>query len=82
MRYEKDLDLVEYQVHNNMKFFETMVHDKRLLKKKRKTKKSTDDILAKRGLRNFMKTVIAYSTLSYKMCSSYWESYMSFWNLK
>lgn len=80
--YQSDLDLVENQIHLTMQFYESMICDKRLLKKKIRTKPRTNDILAKNNFRNVMKSVFTVSTLSYKMMTSYWESYMSFWNLR
>ena len=80
--YQKDLDLVEHQVHLRMIFFENMICDKRLLKKKHKIKKQTGDILSRKNIRTILKNVFTYSSLSYKMMTSYWEAYMSFWHIR
>lgn len=78
--YAEDLDRCEKQILLAMSFYETMICDKRLLQKRIRIRKQTDDILAKNRVRTTFKNMFAYSTLSYRMMLSYWESYMSFWN--
>lgn len=80
--YQEDLDLCERQIQLTITFYESMIFDKRLLEKKIRIRKPTDDILAKNRVRNTIKNVFAYSTLSYRMMLSYWETYMSFWNTR
>jgi alcohol dehydrogenase YqhD (iron-dependent ADH family) len=80
--YKDDFDLVEHRIEKSLAFFESMIIDKKLLQKqnKKKTKKQkTEDILGKNQFRTLLKTAIAYSNLSYKLMTSYWDNYMSFW---
>lgn len=74
-------DEVETRIHLRMQFFESMIKDKRLLKKKHKRKKHTGDILSKLDTRAVMKNVFAMYALSYRMVTYYWQSYVSFWSI-
>lgn len=76
-----EAERLEKQIHLSMQFFENMIIDKRLLKKKHKRKKQTDDILNKLDTRAVMKNAFTMYAVSYRMITHYWQSYMSFWNL-
>ena len=76
----KNLDVVEHQIHKEMKFFENMIHDKSLLHKKLKIKKHrVEDVLAKNFFRQSMKNVFAYTNLTYRIVACYWDNYRLMW---
>jgi hypothetical protein len=73
------VSLGEALIENRIKFFESMVSDKALLRKKHKRKKRKDiDILAKNPVYDWYKTIFMASTLGYRMFMGSVSSYMSY----
>lgn len=76
---KESLDLVEERTYGLMMFFETMIINKKLLKKHKHKKEKPEDILGRNQIRTILKNAFVYSNLSYKMMMSYWNAYTSFW---
>lgn len=69
----------EILIDKRIKFFESMISDKKLLHKKHKRKKQKDlDILAKNPVYDWYKTIFMATTFSYKMFMDSVSSYMSY----
>lgn len=69
----------ESMIDKRIQFFESMISDKTLLRKKHKRKKRKDlDILAKNPVYDWYKTIFMATTFSYKMFMDSVSSYMSY----
>lgn len=79
MRNEHLLYVGEEMADKQIQFFENMVQDKSLLRKKHKRKKMDDiDILAKNPIYDWYKTIFMATTFSYRMFTDSVTQYISY----
>lgn len=77
LKNDPNLDNVDNNIRNRMKFFEEMITDKTILTtKKPKKKKSEEDILCKNPIYNMYKNAYMMTFIGYKMMYNYMEEYM------
>lgn len=73
----------ELLVDNRIKFFESMIQDKSLLKKNHKKKKTKDlDILAKNPMYDWYKTVFMVTSFGYGIMINSFKSYVSIFSIR
>ena len=76
---KKGLNIIE----NKIKFFEDMIQNKELIKKKPKKKKECDpDILARSMIHTWYRNAFFVSTIGYRMMLEAAQDYISMFNKK
>ena len=65
-------------IDGRIQFFQSMIEDKTLLKKRPKKRKKESDLLARSSTYEWYRNAFIISTIGYRMFMEYFSSYMSY----